>query len=159
MKKLNADWVGILSLRCISIKMRLLPMLCLLLAHYFELSACHKFDESSEINPCDLIQCQFGAQCKASEDGRKADCVCPTECVTSIFSKRAKRNLRPVCGSNGQDYASVCDLRRDACKQKKNITVKYRSKCGMLIVNCSLVAYFAFLNFDNSLFSLYETFS
>ncbi|XP_076369513.1 agrin-like isoform X2 [Tachypleus tridentatus] len=76
-------------------------------------------------DPCEDKECKFGAECRPSMDGRTAECICPTKCATYGDS----RGSRPVCGSDGKDYPTVCELRRTACQEKKNIKVKFQGRC------------------------------
>lgn len=117
-----------------------LHVLLQLTSHYSQITdACYKYPPDIK-DLCEEKQCQFGAQCKRSMDGRKAECVCPTTCAT--FGDN--RGSRPICGSNNKDYANICELRRDACREMKEVTVKYAGKCGMLIrknwINCERLA-------------------
>ncbi|XP_022661641.1 agrin-like isoform X4 [Varroa destructor] len=76
-------------------------------------------------DPCAEKECQFGAECKVRLDGKSAECVCPERCTSYGDSKGS----RPVCGSDGKDYPSVCELRRTACKEMREISVKYQGSC------------------------------
>ncbi|GBN23152.1 hypothetical protein AVEN_71597-1 [Araneus ventricosus] len=78
-------------------------------------------------DPCEDKECHFGAQCRPSPDGQTGECVCPEKCATYGDS----RGSRPVCGTDGQDYPNVCELRRTACKQKKEIEAKFQGPCVM----------------------------
>lgn len=87
--------------------------------------ACYKFPADTA-DPCAEKECQFGAECKVRLDGKSAECVCPERCTSYGDSKGS----RPVCGSDGKDYPSVCELRRTACKEMREISVKYQGSCG-----------------------------
>ncbi|XP_076328006.1 agrin-like isoform X3 [Tachypleus tridentatus] len=76
-------------------------------------------------DPCIEKKCEFGAECRPSMDGRTAECICPKKCATYGDS----RGSRPVCGSDGQDYPTVCDLRRTACQEKRDIKVRFQGRC------------------------------
>ncbi|OQR69119.1 agrin-like [Tropilaelaps mercedesae] len=89
----------------------------------FVLSGAHLGDTA---DPCAEKECQFGAECKVRLDGKTAECVCPERCTSYGDSKGS----RPVCGSDGKDYPSVCELRRTACKEMREISVKYQGSCG-----------------------------
>ncbi|XP_016077400.1 PREDICTED: agrin-like, partial [Miniopterus natalensis] len=67
--------------------------------------------------PCDRCgQCRFGALCE-SETGR---CVCPSECVALA---------QPVCGSDGNTYASECELHVHACTRQISLHVASAGPC------------------------------
>ncbi|XP_036163368.1 agrin isoform X7 [Myotis myotis] len=67
--------------------------------------------------PCDRCgQCRFGAVCEA-ETGR---CVCPSECVALA---------QPVCGSDGNTYASECELHVHACTRQISLRVASDGPC------------------------------
>ncbi|GFR31296.1 agrin [Trichonephila clavata] len=86
---------------------------------------CYKFPADVK-DPCEDKECHFGAQCRPSPDGTSGECICPEKCATYGDS----RGSRPVCGTDGQDYPNVCELRRTACRQKKEIEVKFQGPCG-----------------------------
>ncbi|XP_059489147.1 agrin-like isoform X3 [Neocloeon triangulifer] len=76
-------------------------------------------------DPCAQKQCPPGARCVASADGRSARCECPAKCPA--YGDHV--GSRPVCGSDGVDYANLCQLRRAACTADADITVRYHGKC------------------------------
>ena len=86
---------------------------------------CYKFPTDAK-DPCLAKECRFGAHCRPSPDARNADCVCPTTCATYGDA----RGSRPVCGSDGRDYANVCELRRHSCRQMRDIHVRFGGACG-----------------------------
>lgn len=59
-------------------------------------------------------------------DGTKARCECEKSCP--IVGDHD--GFGPVCGADGIDYPSMCDLNKVACMQEVNITVAFRGKCG-----------------------------
>ena len=77
-------------------------------------------------DPCRDKPCSFGAQCVPSLDGLTARCQCPQRCDTFGDSVGST----PVCGSDGKDYSSMCEMRRSACSEMKDTSVKYFGKCG-----------------------------
>ena len=86
--------------------------------------------------------CQYNAQCLSRQDG-SFKCVCPL--CTSIY--------QPVCGDDGTSYASECELKREACKQKKELRIVERKPCGECsspYSNFDLVFFISgFMNFKN----------
>jgi len=38
--------------------------------------------------------------------------------------------MMPVCGDDGFDYPSECEMRRQACIEMRNVAKKYDGKCG-----------------------------
>lgn len=36
----------------------------------------------------------------------------------------------PVCGTDDKTYGNKCSMEREACVQKKNVTVAYDGECG-----------------------------
>lgn len=49
----------------------------------------------------------------------------------------------PVCGSDGSDYSSLCQLKSTSCSEKRHITARFIGKCGKL--------YLAFISISHSL--------
>ncbi|GIY26694.1 hypothetical protein CDAR_616931 [Caerostris darwini] len=88
--------------------------------------SCYKFPENVK-DPCEEKECHFGAQCRPSLDGTTGECVCPEKCATYGDS----RGSRPVCGNDGHDYPNLCELRRTACRQKKEIEAKFQGPCEL----------------------------
>lgn len=73
-------------------------------------------------DPCSNVTCSFGSTCARSADGQMATCLCPTTCQGAPQG--------PVCGSDGIDYPSECQLLRSACARQKNIFKKFDGPCG-----------------------------
>lgn len=81
----------------------------------------------SEIkDPCRNVNCSLGSQCVRSRDGTDAKC----ECLKSCPNLGDHEGSGPVCGTDGVDYQSVCELNRLACANGTNVTVAFRGKCG-----------------------------
>lgn len=54
------------------------------------------------------------------------ECVCPEKCSFSGSFK----TRRTICGSDGVEYSSVCELKRASCIAMQDIHEKYIGKCG-----------------------------
>nr|XP_012631826.1 agrin isoform X1 [Microcebus murinus] len=72
-------------------------------------------------DPCANVTCSFGSTCARSADGQSASCLCPTTC------RGAPEGT--VCGSDGADYPSECQLLRRACARQENILKKFDGPC------------------------------
>ena len=77
-------------------------------------------------DPCADKACLFGSRCVASADGLHATCECPASCPSYGDSE----DSQPVCGSDGKYYRNKCELDREACRLRKNITARFFGKCG-----------------------------
>lgn len=86
---------------------------------------------SEQNDPCRDKLCGFGARCVVALDGHNASCVCPDECPNSF---EHDENTQTVCGSNGVDYTSQCEINKAACTSNKNITVAFKGKCGKFLI-------------------------
>lgn len=89
---------------------------------------CYKFSNNKK-DPCEKLNCTFGADCKRIKDGKSAQCQCPYKC----YNYGDSIGSRAVCGSDGRDYANECELRKNSCHLSKNIFVKFQGKCGKKI--------------------------
>jgi hypothetical protein len=81
---------------------------------------------TEKMDPCEKLSCSLGSQCVRSKDGTEAKC----ECLESCPSLGDHEGAGPVCGTDGVDYPSLCDLNRHACASTANISVAFRGKCG-----------------------------
>ncbi|KAJ8736298.1 hypothetical protein PYW08_006954 [Mythimna loreyi] len=68
-------------------------------------------------DPCTGVSCPVGARCVATYG--QPECRCPRSC----------QRRKPVCGTDGREYPSVCHLDKHACDNQLNITIKYHGKC------------------------------
>lgn len=88
------------------------------------IQCCYRFP-AGVIDPCLGLNCSFGADCIRSKDGKKAECICPTECPNYGDSVGS----RPVCGSDGRDYPNDCELRKKACTTRQHIVPRFQGAC------------------------------
>ncbi|XP_019567657.2 agrin isoform X5 [Rhinolophus sinicus] len=72
-------------------------------------------------DPCSNVTCGFGSTCAPSADRQTASCLCPANCQGAPQG--------PVCGSDGADYPSECQLLRHACSRQENIFKKFEGPC------------------------------
>ncbi|XP_016135597.1 agrin isoform X1 [Sinocyclocheilus grahami] len=72
-------------------------------------------------DPCSEVTCSFGSTCIQSSDGLSAKCMCPLSC------ENVPKHV--VCGSDGLDYQSECELHMKACATQKNIRVHHQGRC------------------------------
>ncbi|KAK2521686.1 Agrn [Columba guinea] len=72
-------------------------------------------------DPCAEVTCSFGSTCVRSTDGQSAKCVCPSSCSGVPEST--------VCGSDGRDYRSLCELNKHACDKQENVFKKFDGAC------------------------------
>lgn len=99
-------------------------LLYLLLLHPLLIRACYRFP-ADRPDPCLQKDCRFGALCRPARDGRSAECVCPSTCA----SFGDARGSRPVCASDGRDYQNTCELRRAACRARRELSVRFWGAC------------------------------
>ncbi|XP_054715536.1 agrin-like [Uloborus diversus] len=71
-------------------------------------------------NPCDNLQCGSFQECDIDRNG-KATCQCDDNCELVV---------RPVCGSDGDTYDNLCEMKRRGCVLKKSIKLAYSGECG-----------------------------
>lgn len=73
-------------------------------------------------DPCAEVTCSFGSTCARSTDGQSAKCICPSSCRGVAEGT--------VCGSDGKDYRSECELNKHACDAQQNVFKKFDGPCG-----------------------------
>ncbi|XP_032824188.2 agrin-like isoform X2 [Petromyzon marinus] len=79
-------------------------------------------------DPCEGVRCGFGSVCVASASLQRARCVCPTECPPSSSSSSSS-SPGTVCGSDGRDYPSECELNRQTCGTGKDVYKVFDGPC------------------------------
>uniref|UniRef100_A0A8C9RLP8 Agrin n=1 Tax=Scleropages formosus TaxID=113540 RepID=A0A8C9RLP8_SCLFO len=72
-------------------------------------------------DPCSEVTCSYGSTCVQSSDGQSAKCMCPLSCEG--------QREQVVCGSDGKDYPSECELNKQACASQKNIRKQHAGPC------------------------------
>ncbi|XP_075241307.1 agrin-like isoform X2 [Convolutriloba macropyga] len=94
-------------------------------------------------DPCNRLKCYHGAYCESSPDKISAKCVCPKTCPSSSSStatsevnsgsngqvERRQQQDQPLCGDNGKDYSTKCEIEKDMCPSQRPIKVKFESFC------------------------------
>ncbi|KOX73004.1 Agrin [Melipona quadrifasciata] len=93
--------------------------------HILSLKSYIVFEAFKIPDPCTKQNCTQGAQCVRSRDGKEATC----ECLESCPNLGDHEGSSPVCGTDGTDYPSLCELNRAACAKGANITVAFQGKC------------------------------
>lgn len=68
-------------------------------------------------------QCRFGARCL------EARCTCLNTCSDNSNSYASSSDNDFICGSDGRDYSSECELRSEECRTQTSILIKYSTKC------------------------------
>ncbi|XP_033641919.1 protein dispatched homolog 3-like isoform X2 [Asterias rubens] len=64
--------------------------------------------------------CEFGSTCDEGDATSEPVCRCIFHCTTDSY---------PVCGSNGQTYINLCDLRASGCINKQIIHQAHSGAC------------------------------
>lgn len=74
---------------------------------------------------CTFQKCNFYSKCVLL-GGQAAECVCPL-CNSDTV-------VKPVCGSDGFTYSTVCQMKKRSCNTKIVIKVVKNGPCGKLLV-------------------------
>ena len=82
-----------------------------------------KIRDSACPNACNGVQCENHAECRTDIHSGKAQCVCPNQCSLSDLG------TEKVCGSDGESYQNLCEMKKVSCQTKKEITVSYYGLC------------------------------
>ncbi|CAG7734118.1 unnamed protein product, partial [Allacma fusca] len=77
-------------------------------------------------DPCATKICHYGSRCIPTLDGRYAICDCPTSCPEN---SQDREDSQAVCASDGKLYRNKCELDKEACRLRRNITARYYGKC------------------------------
>ena len=51
------------------------------------------------------------------------------------------RNWEPICGSDGQTYANMCELESLSCLAKKSVRVAYKGECAHPSSECNIICH------------------
>jgi hypothetical protein len=112
--------------------------------------------EHLEQTLCKSKICPYYGKCVIDENGFFPKCVCPIECDLSEFNidynshhKRQNELVQTeliiskdlkICGNDGIDYKSICDLKKQSCNLQKDIRIHYLGSCGN-----SIFSYYIYL--------------
>ncbi|GFR62627.1 agrin [Elysia marginata] len=76
---------------------------------------------------CDDVTCLHGATCRESQHG--PTCECDLMCETTRARHGSGSHHDTVCGTDGQNYGSECQLKVFACRMGQHIAVDHRGAC------------------------------
>ena len=94
----------------------------------------HLPDSNIIARSCSEIVCHHGATCQVKNG--MATCICPTQCPPASAVQPA------VCGTDGQQYGSECQLRMFACRRQVPIMKAYDGPCkGRVVFNSTKLLY------------------
>ena len=74
-------------------------------------------------NACNGVECKLYGECRTKVETGEAECLCPDQC--SLADLGTER----VCGSDGESYQNVCEMKKVSCQMKKEISVSYYGLC------------------------------
>lgn len=118
------EWVAV-GITCASFLHLIVLSTLILLSAPPHSNACYVYPSDVQ-DPCEHKECSYGAKCVPSLDGLTARCQCTERCDSFGDTYENK----PVCGNDGRNYANICELHRSACREMKDIKIKYYGKCG-----------------------------
>jgi len=78
-------------------------------------------------NPCATVNCKHNEECVIDKFGIAA-CQCVSDCEPV---------LRPVCGTDGVTYDSMCHLLESTCHLQSNVTWASNGICGEYLLSPS----------------------
>ena len=85
--------------------------------------------------------CPNYGECRIDDtSGNSAKCYCPKECQENQFDpllvsiandEHVSVEIdKTVCGTDGKDYKSKCELERESCLQNREVKVAFTGKCS-----------------------------
>ncbi|XP_021697035.1 uncharacterized protein LOC5574901 isoform X2 [Aedes aegypti] len=75
---------------------------------------------------CRFVQCPDGKHCVEDQNSTPHCVTCAMDCPAADSRSSAKA---VVCGTDGNTYRNVCELKRKACLTGRAIPVAYRGRC------------------------------
>ncbi|CDW53546.1 agrin [Trichuris trichiura] len=75
------------------------------------------------VSPCHSVNCLYGSHCKENVETKTAQCVCPENCP-------AREANATVCGEDGLDYSSICEMDKRSCDLQRPIKLKMMGQCN-----------------------------
>ena len=79
-----------------------------------------KFSYFLGLNQCKLLSCSHGQDCEIDKQGI-TNCVCSHNCQPIV---------RPVCATNGRTYDNLCEMEKNGCQDREELSAKYFGICG-----------------------------
>ncbi|RZF33915.1 hypothetical protein LSTR_LSTR012257 [Laodelphax striatellus] len=81
--------------------------------------------ECDSVDPCLKKECPPGARCVVDHSSGEPTCVCPQRCPQ--YGDHAAS--RPLCASDNRDYRDLCHMRKAACTEGRDISLKLHGAC------------------------------
>lgn len=79
----------------------------------------------SVVDLCELVKCQYGAQCV---DGA---CICGDDCAATSSPTHSS----VLCASDGVTYPSLCHLKVTMCRAQRDISIAHEGPCAVASVS------------------------